>query len=438
MNLGKRILLTIMIVVSFVALGIDAWYIYMLNTAPSKIVAQSFNVGYQQIIKTDGTTEEKPFIEVNLFDNVFELKFNYVRDENEDAFYSKGVQYVASTDKGLDFELNYSNPSSYNLISTEMVADKVLGFYTLYENYYRDYNFIYQDTNFKNLNTYQYASGDDYETTLNNELASPLTQDTLFRVQIGDKLYGMKLKGDRIYYDYSYKFDGGLEKQPKENLDNTWLVKKFEHTSSEPHHLHSHFYFDDYFGYAPLDINYFAKVLYNSVSGLEKGTSQDILFNFGDFFDYYEYDGSSYGKVSLDGDIYNKIVKDIQSYYVIRVNVNDGEMIESSQSIMGMLNGSANINPNGETGNYIYGKTIINAEFNETVRDFDLVQTNEVGVYKFVLKLDFKNYYDEYINDIVVNVVIDEVYLSSCGIIFGGFDESSFGNFEITGVENYA
>lgn len=434
----KKFLIFFMAIISFIAIGVDVWYVYMLNTAPDKIVSQTFNIGYQQITKADGTTEKKPFIELNLYDNVFEVVFNYVRDEDQDAFYSKGVQYVANSDKGLDFSLIYSNRTGFDKRSESgwskgwPIQEKTIG-----------YSFLYQNSDFKYLNSFQYASGDGFKTTLNNDMANPLDQDTLFKIQLGDeenkKLYGMKLKGDRTYYNYYYSFDNmDLKKEAKNNLDATFKVDYYEQVSTQTYLVLNKHTYSCYSGYASLDLNYFSTVLYNSIRGVEKGTSQDIVFNFGDYFDYYEYDGSSYSKVSVDGDNYNKIVKDIQSYYIIRVNVHDGDMTKSSESLMGMLNGSANINPDAETGSYLYGKTIVKAEFNENIRDFELIATEDVCVYKFALKTDFKFYYDSYINEIIIQVEIDTDYLDKCGITFGGFEANTFGEFKVQGVEEYA
>lgn len=431
----KKFLIFFMAIISFIAIGVDVWYVYMLNTAPDKIVSQTFNIGYQQITKADGTTEKKPFIELNLYDNVFEVVFNYVRDEDQNAFYSKGVQYVANSDKGLDFSLDYFNYTEYNKYNFETKK-----WPKCQEISY--YNVLAQTTDFYYLNSFQYASADGFETTINNDMANPLDQDTLFKIQLGDeenkKLYGMKLKGDRTYYDYWYNFDGSVKKDVKNNIDDTWKVETYRANGWEQRGLITYYLEDNVDIYAPCDLNYFSTILYNSIRGVEKGTSQDIIFNFCDYFDYYEYDGSSYSKVSLDGDNYNKIVKDIQSYYIIRVNVHDGDMTKSSESLMGMLNGSANINPDAETGSYLYGKTIVKAEFNENIRDFELIATEDVGVYKFALKTDFKFYYDSYINEIIIQVEIDTDYLDKCGITFGGFEANTFGEFKVQGVEEYA
>lgn len=433
----KKVLITIMVVISFAALGVDAWWIYMLNTAPSKVVSQSYNVGYQEIVKSDGTTEQKPLIELNLYDNVFEVVFNNVRDENQDGFYSKGVQYVANPDKGLNFDKTYSNYSEYDVYDTA-----TSGFWPSHAEIYYC-TAVAQNSTFKYLNTYQYASADGFETVINNDMASPLDTDTFFRIQIGDgenkKLYGMKLKGDKTYYKYYYGVDGSVKKYVKSNLDDDYKVEFHSESYTERRKLKGYYEVGHLVDiYASLDLNYFSEILFNSIRGIEKGTSQDIIFNFGDYFDYYEFDGSSYSKVSLEGDAYNKVAKEVQSYYIIRVNVHDGDMTKSSQSLMGMLSGSANVNPDAETGTYLYGKSVVKAEFNEDIRDFDLVATSESGVYKFVLKQDFKNYYDEYLNEIVLLVDIDLDYLQECGITFGGFEAGTFGDFDVEGVENYA
>ena len=102
----------------FVSFGLIGWYAYIYFFGVEKIISQTFKVGDQVVMKEDGTTDTKTFIELNLYDNVFEIKFNYMLDETKTAFYSQGLQYVLKDGKS-DFNLD----GSYTKILTDTSKD---------------------------------------------------------------------------------------------------------------------------------------------------------------------------------------------------------------------------------------------------------------------------------------------------------------------------
>lgn len=438
MSLGKKILTITLSVLCVVALGLDVFYYCLLKNAPEKHVSQTFNISGQVITKVDEetgevTTERKPLIELNLYDNVFEVVFNNIADENQNSFFSKGVQYVANNGK-LNFDLNYTGSSEARQLGETTSKSVWLG-----KNYYSYYDSVYTKSSFKNLTAYQYSSSDGFDSTLNNDMASPLNTDTFFKVQLTEgsdkKLYGMTLKNTKTYYDNEGKV--------RDNIDSKYYHHQDLHYSSEYLVVANHYYYNYINRYIPIDFNYLVVSLYNSISGVAKGTSQEFVIKFEDYFDFWELDSdkTTY-KMITNQDKMSKVSAEVSSYFIMKVNVHDGEMKYSNQSLMNMFKGTANLlEPVDDEeyfdSNYLYGKTVLKAEFNANTRDFDLVSTGTANSYIFVLKKEFIEYYAGYEKDIVIEIEIDKAYLKSNGITLSSIDLDSFGNFQVKGVENY-
>ena len=79
-SIGSIILKTVISIVAVICLALDFWYIYIKNFGTSKTVSNSVVVSDMEVVKTDiltgeTVTETKCFIEANMYDNVFEIKF---------------------------------------------------------------------------------------------------------------------------------------------------------------------------------------------------------------------------------------------------------------------------------------------------------------------------------------------------------------------------
>ena len=179
MSKRKIAIISIMIVLLLICVSIDVWYLYIRTYGDEKIVSPTFEIGLQET--KDGNT--KYFMEVNSFDDVFEIKFNYMLDENQTAFYSQGIQFVG---KDLDFQLT---------TDTFQMTDKRQ---TGGSGWWKDYTYDqYEKYVLVNGNTNYYMSGDDYNSSLivNNEIP----QDRFFKIQLGSDdvkdVYIMTLKG---------------------------------------------------------------------------------------------------------------------------------------------------------------------------------------------------------------------------------------------------
>ena len=88
-----------------ICLGLDIWFAVLYKTAPDKVVSWTFKVGNQEITDAKtGIKTNKHFCEINVFDNVYEIKFNYLQDEEKNAFYSQGFQFIATSESNkIDF-----------------------------------------------------------------------------------------------------------------------------------------------------------------------------------------------------------------------------------------------------------------------------------------------------------------------------------------------
>lgn len=406
----KKIWIAICTIISLISASLIGWYIWILAAAPTKIVSQTYEVGEQVVFNSDGSTTKKSFIDVNVYDNVFEIKFNYMLDENQDAFYSQGLQYILNSETE---EFNFNG--EYESIAYEKNGDKVLDKNTSkYPSYYYNttHTRVLNNKIYDNITTYNYMSGDDYETTLIS--SNLIDEETMFKIQIGDDLYGMKFKN----IDLSKSFYLGKDK---------YFIK------STPYGLWVNYYYDIYENYRACDIQYFAELIFNACSSVPAGTSQTVVFEFGDLFDYYEYDeeNKQYSENTVETDKLSKILADVKSYYCIKVNVHDGELTSSTQSIFNCFAGNSNYNILNSFDNYFYGRTLVEVDVNK----FDFIETSTPGEYYLSLNEEFKAFYNDFNHLVQFDIIIDLDYLSSLNITFLGVKQESLNGLKIFNAE---
>lgn len=418
-------------------LAIDAWWFFILKVEPDVLVAKTYNVGAQTIVKADGTTETKDFMELNLYDDCFELKFNYVRDENQNAFYSKGIQLYASSGLDLGFkEKFYQHKEKHE--GTPVLTSET--FASVKEYYNVECNVLNKNPYYYFLDDYQYASGDDYETTLENNLNAPISKNTMFGVQIGDELYGMYLKYDSVFYKTEADIFSALTGDPLKQVVRTEIDDRYYMYQSSQYDLRTEKFGvfslgTRYFtgvdnNYRECDIYYFAEILYDAIKNLPNGTSQDILFTFDDLFNYYKYNPETEKHSLCSEEDTAKVKNHTKSYYTIHVTKHEGEIKKASQSLFKRVKGSANYDTSGTIGESMYfiGRTIVEL----TEADFEQVLID--NGFKLVLKEEFRNYHYENRNDIKLYIKIDE-RVSQLGNFYGIEDSSlkGFSIYRITG-----
>ena len=370
-----------LILVLLTGLVINVWYLYVKLYAGDTIVVRTFNVGLQTL--EDGTT--KPLAEIQLFNNAYEFKWNYVMDENRTDFYSQGVQIIGDD---INWSYNY-DPTTKNVYDST-------GMWWWKEEYHQYFGrFV------NNNESYSYASYNDYEDTVNS--TNPISDETLFKLTLHengeDEIYGMKFKGsdtpsnDSSLYERAVRSQGGVFNQ----ID---------------------IYTSYYFYY---DFNYFLSLMYNSIQSLSHGVRHNIVFEFGDLFNYYAYDDDT-GKYATDPvsiDQASLITESVKSYWTISVTIHDKALEKASESLFNCFAGSPNYNSGDiSSDDYFIGRTVIDLQLS----DFILVNIDENSI-ALRLRDEIIEYYsqDQYKGKIYLSVLIDLDKLESLGYDFVGF-----------------
>lgn len=391
-GIGKTIGIIISAILFLVCAFIDVWYVYVVLYGEVKQVVNTYEVGLQTL--ADGS-DTKYFIEIEYYSNenkngleCFEIKFNYLLDENKNEFYSQGLQYVAnSIDDNINLELvNTSIESKHHW--------SALG------NYY-DRNLFYSYEPGEISSLYNYASGNDYETTYIS--TNPIGDNSYFRIQLDQDLYLMKFKS-------SYKD----AREPE--VYSQVLDKDANYYSPAIYCWHKD---SDYLLY---DYTYFSQLLYNAMGTLKNGMESAVLFEFGNIFDYYAYDENlgTYDNQPIEDT--TKVRTEMSSYYSIYVKKHADGIQKASQSMFNCIHGNNafNITNDYAEDDYFIGRTIVDCN----IYDFDYINI-ENGYCLLSLKDSFVNYYKQYSDSITLSICIDLDKLNSLNIKFYGFDENS-------------
>jgi len=380
----KKIFVTIFVLFCVLCLGVNAWWFYISTLGTEKVVSTTFEVGLQET--TDGN--KKYFMEVNSYDNCFEVKFNYMLDENREAFFSQGLQYYNQSSN-----VSFDN---YTLI-TETRSKKY--FWGWKDTYYDYKNVLRADVgNTKRIN---YMSSNDYEYTQIS--TNPIDDDTFFKIQFQkdekSEIYLMQMKGDILVSEKDVTVEMGM--------------------------FHGDYatYYDVY------DIDWLVGLVFLGMESMPYGTSCSTIFEFGDLFNYYEPDDSSdLGYSLVDHNKSKQIIDDIKSYFSIKIDKHEGNIQKASQSLFNCVDGSSNFNISGVSSvDYFYGRTAIDVSN-------DMFNPVLVGGNCIALKLkdSFIDKYEFYSDKIYLDILIDlDLYFVE-GYKFIGFtDDSGLDKFNI-------
>lgn len=377
MNKKKIVVSIFVTLLLLVMVGINGWWFYIKLYGPDKVISITHEIGLQSITNKDGEEEYKYFIELNYFSNkngdgveLFEIKYNYILDQNKTAFYSQGFQYVVNSGNNIDFVYKEDL-----LCATQSISELETAGWFFGEGHKAHFgSFIPTES----TSVYNYASGDDYETTTLS--TNPINLDTTFKIELGEDLFEMKFKNRNT------------------QLDNGNLVYKGNRYYN---YRFAYGWYETPYYYTYYDHNYFSKLLYeNVVKALPAGLNHAVVFEFGDLFDYYKLENGQYVNTSTVET--EKIKNDMKSYYAIKVFVFDGGAKSASDSIFNMLNGSPYYNSSSTIiEDYVLGRTYKRI----TEKDFDIVVI-EQGYCLLKLKEDFVKFYSKF-DTIVYNVIID-------------------------------
>lgn len=378
MSKGWKIAISIILFIIFVVcIPFNVWYFYLLSKKDNHIVSYTFEIGTQTL--SDGSSS-KYFIEVEYFSNEdnsgreeFGIKFNYMLDENQTAFYSQGLQYVANENKSLSFVVG--NNSRYNISQS----------YTNFFGWHYDYYDVYKSVRLGSEITfkpsfnvtkcgerYNYMSSDDYKTTVLS--TNPISNDTMFKIQIGENLYGMKFKG-------AVNGSGFTQTYSK------WMNTEYEQ------------YWDLY------DVDYFAAKVFSSVKSLKNGTQRALTFEFGDLFDYFEYNPETkkYDK-KVDAAKSDTLITDVKSYYSILLNKSASGVQRANDSMFNMVesNSGFSISKAIPTDDYFVGRSVIDC----TLENFTKVKITDTDI-ALKLKDSFIKDFELYNEKVRLNILID-------------------------------
>lgn len=408
----------------------DVFYLYLLILGEDKHINDTFEV--DDIELADGSKYN--VIEVNYKRNtngngyeMFEVKFTSLLDENQEEIYSQGLQFIANTtDSKLEW-WSYEDFSSYfrdydkNDIGDKSLSEivaagqksflvKKTGALAWQKNYYAYY--ITPQIKDKYASVYNYGSSDDFKTVI-EPTTYPLSDNPRMLVNMEtDKNYQIGLRGSNYIGESEIKDD------------TSYLVLN-----------NGTFDIDRYYR----DYNYYtmAYELYNLVQTLPNGTNQEIVIPFsGDWFNYYRYNEKTKAyEIITDRTEYNKITRDIKSYYAIKVTVSNDGAQYYGDSIFNCMFGSTNfmINADIETSDYYYGRPIINC----TIENFQFVSITDRYV-ALKLKDDFIERYLPYKNYIYIRIVLEMSDFNSRNVRFAGYTgDSGLENFKIIDSLDY-
>lgn len=359
------------------------WWSLVQAFAPNKVVYNTFNVGEIQLYNG---TDRKNVIELRYYSNdkgngleMLDIKFNEYLDETKSMFYSQGIQFVADTKE--------------DSLSDWTFSVKKVGLSIANGTWWGTYD------NLPNGSIHTYASADDYATTLND--ASELGTNPDFKIELakvdgsGTDLYLMEMKGKNTVKSEENKVAttdyglGGL------NV------------------------------YAYNDIYYLSYKLYQQVQGLANGTSQNLVFDFGEMFEFKNYEKGTY----LDAQERETAKVDLrtQSNYVIKTQIFEDGARQASDSIFNNIKGSNSFTLDGDyvDEDYYIGRSQINIDnsFFEKI----VIAGKSVAL---KLKDEFIEASKPYKANIELNITIDMDKLEDEGYTFLGFSSQS-------GLENY-
>lgn len=395
---------------------IDVWYLILRSRNPDTFVSNTFEVGLQTL--KDGTT--KHFAEVQVYRNednsglaAFEVKFNYLLDETETAFYSQGLQYVADSIDKIAWTY-YSDVEIYKDLDEPDILS----------NYFHHYHMGYLKPT-SNTSFYNYQSSDDYKTTTIS--SNPINNNSTFKIQLqNDGIYAMRFKSNE---------QNNIKEVPFENKES---LENYLSSTSSPHYgtykgdydfkvLYTNFHYHHYYTY--LDFNYFSQLLFNSTKSLKSGTQQSVVFEFGDIFNYYDYleDEGKYASNKIKDS--SLISTETKNYYSIQVTINSGGLKKASDSLFNAANGSMNYNNSEDIldSGYFIGRTITNVSFD----DFVFIETSDDKKYKLKLDSLFLSKYYQYRDVIFLDVVINLDEFNDLGVEFDGFVDGCFDGFVV-------
>ena len=410
----KVAIYTISFVIIAVCLALSFWYYWIAIYGPPKTIVNTFNVG--QLTMADGSKQQIISVKYNSNKNkngleMFDIQLNYFSDETREKFSSQGLQFVANT---VNDDLTWISVFDD---STTKYYGQTGNWFTGYKLYYETYGSYTLDSQYATI--YNYSSGED---GVFGQSTNPISDDSFFRIQVGDDIYGLELKGTSIGRKELY---GATE-----NFDWEHFIAKSA-ISFLAGSLGPSFNVNEY--YYSYDIYYLAKVLYENAVSYSGGMDLVKDVELPDLFNYTKWNGSSYLPVTNEQDIV-KIREKVINNYAIHFEIsNDGAQI-ASDSLFNIVHNNPTYRISEDVyDDYAYGKDV----FKIDVYDFDLVKVDNNSNYVFLKLSDgFVKKYKQYAKQVNFIVEIDLDELEKYNYKFMGFSlDSGLEDFNV--VERY-
>lgn len=384
MSKAKRIGISILTILIVACVAVSIWWGCVYAFAPDKLIENTYEVGLQEL--KDGTT--KHFVEVKYNSNenkngleCLDIKFNYLLDENQEEFYSQGIQIVADERTGmidwgyyLDEDMPYTTASKGHWYD---FTAKVTWY-----NRFGSYNLV------GGTSYYNYASGNDYvDTTISQ---NEINDDSAFRIQLGEELFQMKFKGATNEIATESNLYG------QKQLGTNFLGNKA---------------FDNYYYY--YNIYAFVYKLYEGIQSVANGKQSSVVFEFGDMFNYFEYDEEKgdYKNTAVTDSA--KVIAKMKSYYSILVYKTADGARKASDSLFNCIHGNQMFNMTGDytSDDYFIGRSVVKCN----LYDFNLISMTE-GTCALKLSDEFIQNYEQYSAKICLSICIDLDILKQQGI----------------------
>lgn len=435
-GLGSAICITFLSIVAVICLVLDGWFLYINRFGKEQTVSTTVTISDMEVAKTnlltgETITETKCFIEVNMYDNALEIKFNQLLDESQTAFYSMGLQLLVNEDSGKNFFSEDIFKGDYKKVLTtaivekdKQVFNKVIYFQDC-EIYETTKNQVLTNKNYSYITLYENQSSDDYETPLGG--SELLNGNESFKVQV-------KTNGNNEVFRLTFKeYDTKTDYLNAEKLDISKMTKigdEKEKTREDSNLVRIKHYYDITNYYRAYDIYYLIEYIANSVRGIASGYIGESYIKMPDIFNVEKYnkDTGKYEKLGTNGDETVNLYAENCLYDKIKLTVHEGLMTSSDQSIFNKYGDYQNYNSDKEkinTTDYLTGRTLITV----TLDDLTWETTDVSGSYIFGLSDEFKAKNEKYKKQAFLKVVIDKQKLADGNVSYAGFNNESLDDF---------
>lgn len=398
----KASLISVVITCVIICLAIDVWYLCVLLFGKDKIVVSTFYVN--QLELADGS--KVPIFELEYWANedksgyeCFEIKTNYFMDETKANIYTQGMQYTSkSQNSSLDPLDHYSNYFTagravgnrvYESHVKKQSAKNGFGMWRNYDVKEKVGNGWY---NFYNAYNYESLNAEEFSKSTN-----PIGLNSFFRIQIGDEIYGMQLKG----------LESGATRISNQKFDSHYSTFGYDYVTQD----------------WVYDFDWLAYQLYSSVKDVSGNFDNYCNFELGDLFFYYLRDENGVYSKDKTTHIGNELIdKVVINYLSVKVKTHSNGFTKSSDSMFGKYlgNNSFDLGVDYSQSDYFIGKTLIDCD----TYSFDYFKITD-NYYSAKLKQSFVEQYKEYRGQIALVVLIDKDILNSKDINFVGFAEDS-------------